>query len=473
MAFNAVVYTATNAVSVLMSDSWFFVETFLISYYERGLTLGSLLTKRSSVDHAAPVQKLILLADARLFDLDFRMEGLFSVFIAILTIALLGLVMKAASQSRVMDGWFWVAVSAITAIYLSMNATVVFDWPLVSLYFVVLLLVFAFFAAVAHALTSGRYWLAALAGFVCFVGADDIGLLALLSASAMIGLAWLRKDASASRAMRTLAAIGVAMLASRVLYAIYGGGLSGGGTMSTIDRLSALWALGIRGLADAGIVIASAPIVHRAQLPDAHGYALQVCVALAVLALHVWFWTRQWRTRCPTLLTRLAAAMMVFAYLLAGGILYGRVSQLGLDYLNAPRYVQFYGLCMVAIILQFHAAVSTVETRSSISASKGVLLGLSIALVSLQLHYINRAWKFAPFAAEYERNLALDIGKAADPRNVQPLQCLPHIVICRQPYAMRKNVVEFLQTRQLNVFSWRLQRLRRLYPNEAGQAAAP
>lgn len=467
IAFNAVVFTATNAMSVLMSDSWYFVESFLMGYYQRGLTLTSLLAKRSAVDHAGPMQKLILLVDTKLFGMDFRMEGLFSLFVALVSIALLGLVMKAQTQTRANKVWLSLAVCAITAVYLSMNATVVFEWPLVTLYFVTVLVVLAFFAAVANALSTGRYWLAALIGFVCFTGADDIGVLAFLSAVAIVSLAWLRKHSSGPRILGTLGAIAVAMLASRTVYAIYGGSFPDVPALSALDRLSSVLGLGVRGLAEAVVIITSAPFVQREQLPAAHGLAVQIAVAIGVLALHVFFWMSQWRARRASFSARLAGQLMVFTYLLAAGILYGRVSELGLDYLNSPRYVQFFGLGVIAIILQLYTVIAENETLRSAATSKGVLLGLAMVLVASQLHYIRLAWVRAPYSAEYERHLAQQIGQAADPANVQALQCLPQIVVCKQPYAKRKDVLEFLQAHQLNVFSPRMQRLRRLYPSSA------
>lgn len=465
LAFNAVVYTATTATSVLISDSWYFVETFLMSYYQRGLTLASLLAKRSAVDHAVPVQKLVLLADAKWFGLDFRMEGLFSVFVALLTLGMFATWMKRARRFPQTHAWHLVALAAIASIYLSMNATVVFEWPLVSLYFVMLLIVFLFFACILEAMASGRYWLATLAGVACLLCADDIGLLALASAAAVVCLAWLRREIPRTRALGVLVGLAISVIVGRALYAAYGSTFPEAASMSVMARLSAVMALGPGGLAEAGIIIASAPIAHRSQLPVGQGggvQAIQVAIAVAMLVLHAWFWWSQWKC-LPSFLARFAAALMVLAYLMAAGIVYGRVSQLGVDYLNAPRYVQFFGLALVAIVLQLFVVV-VARGAGEGRLGKAMLLGLAIGLVGLQVVYARNAWQRAPFAAEYERRLALQIGEAADPRNAQAITCLPQIVICKRPYAGRSAVLDFLQAHRMNVFSPRIQHLRRLYP---------
>ena len=465
--FNAVVFTATNATSVLISDSWYFVEYFLMPYYKSGLTLHLLLEKRSAVDHAGPVQKLILLADSNLFGLDFRTEGLFSVFIAILTLGAFGLATNKYGNTAAARSARWLAIAAVAAVYFSMNCSIVFEWPEVSLYFVAFTLVFAFFASAAAALDSGRMWLAGVATFVCLLCNDDIGLLAFASVAFMIGFSLLRKQTSTARASATFAVIVAAMLASRLIYVIFGSHFEGGGD-SPAARISGLLSLGIGGLAKAVVIIASSAIVHRSHLspgPDDGLHLIQILVALVVLTLHAWFWAAQWRMKA-SLLGRVALALMVFSYLLAAGILYGRVSEFGVDYLYSPRYVQLYGLGLIAIVLQLYLRVVDDSPVATAGLAKAFLLFLSVGLVCLQIPYAITAWQRTPFVAEYERNLALQIGQAADPRNTQPIQCLPQIVVCRRAYEQRRNVLEFLKNYQLNVFSPQIQRTRRLEVSE-------
>lgn len=468
IVFNAAVYSATVGMSTLISDSWYFVESFLMKYYERGLNLEMLLSKRSAVDHAGPIQKLILLADARLFGLDFRMEGLFGVFASVVGLAVAAHWMQRLKWGSGANLWPAVGLASLAAVYLSMNVPVIFDWPLVSLYFVIMLIVFAFFASVAHTMESGRYWLAALASFVCMLCVDDIGILAWISVATIIGLAAFRREVSVRRAVGTVVAIGVGLALSRIVYALYTEPFDAVDQLSAWQRLSSVLALGWAGLAKAAVIILSAPVIHRSQIAGSTDalQGTQIVLALLVGALHVWFWVSQWTSK-PTFLGRFAAAVMLFAYLLAAGILYGRVTEFGLDYLNAPRYVQFYGLALVAIILQLQVAIAGSERVWC--WPKAILSGMAVLLVGLQFGYVKAAWERAPYVARMERELAFQMRSAADPKNVEPMKCLPQMVICRKPYAQRAAVLEFLRVRQLNVFSPRVQALRRLdAPDRSG-----
>lgn len=465
IAFNATVYAATTGMSTLIADSWYFVESFLMPYYEHGLDVGTLLAKRSAVDHAVPIQKLILLADARLFGLDFRMEGLFGVLVGLATLAMAAVSIRRLKSANGNDAWAAVSVTALTAVYMSMNAPGIFEWPLVSLYFVTMLFVFAFFASVAFTLDSGSYWLAALCSFACLLCVDDVGVLAWLTAVAIVGLSAARREVSVRRALGTVAAIGVGLVASRLIYTLYAGAFAESAEVSAWARVSAVLGLGVKGLAEAAVIVLSAPVIHRGQLPGAPDGLqwIQVAIAIVIAALHVWFWVSQWHSK-PTFLGRLAAAVMLFAYLLVAGILYGRVSDFGLDYLNSPRYVQFYGLALVALVLQLQVAIAN-SAHGAGRWPKAMLFGMAFALVGLQAVYIKAGWQRAPYVAKAERQLVAELSAAADPKNAQPIACHPQMVICRRPYAQRAAVLTFLRSQQLNVFSPRFQAMRRLSPD--------
>lgn len=465
IAFNATAYAATTGMSTLIADSWHFVESFLMPYYEHGLDMGTLLGKRSAVDHAVPIQKLILLADARLFGLDFRMEGLFGVLVGLATLALAAVSIRRLKSVDGRDLWIAISLATLTAIYMSMNAPGIFEWPLVSLYFVTMLFVFAFLASVAFTLESGSYWLAALCSFVCLLCVDDVGVLAWLTAVAIVGLAAVRREVPMRRALGTVAAIGIGLVACRLVYALYADAFAQSADVSAWTRVSAVFGLGAKGLAEAAVIILSAPVIHREQLPGAPGGLqwTQVTIAIVIAAIHVWFWVSQWRSR-PTFLGRFAAAVMLFAYLLSVGILYGRVSHFGLDYLNSPRYVQFYGLALVAIVLQLQVAIAGSAPGGG-RWPKAILFGMAFVLLGLQAVYIKAGWQRAPYVAEAERQLVAELSAAADSKNVQPIACHPQMVICRRPYAQRVAVLTFLRSQQLNVFSPRFQAMRRLAPD--------
>ena len=62
---NSVLYAAKRANPFLGADWWYYVKSFLIAQEAEGLTMASLLAKRFSLDHALPLQKLLLLRSLR------------------------------------------------------------------------------------------------------------------------------------------------------------------------------------------------------------------------------------------------------------------------------------------------------------------------------------------------------------------------------------------------------------------------
>lgn len=87
-------------------------------------------------------------------------------------------------------------------------------------------------------------------------------------------------------------------------------------------------------------------------------------MAVVVLPLHVWFW---WKacTRTPNIICFMAVCIMLFYYAHVVGILYGRVQVFGTDYMNSPRYVSFYQLGVIALLLMFTAAANDAQDSGS------------------------------------------------------------------------------------------------------------
>jgi hypothetical protein len=70
----AFVFVAGNP--LVSSDGWYFLDAFVRKAVDGTLSFSDLFEKRSQLDHAKPLHKIILLIDLRWFHLDFRLEAL-------------------------------------------------------------------------------------------------------------------------------------------------------------------------------------------------------------------------------------------------------------------------------------------------------------------------------------------------------------------------------------------------------------
>ena len=148
-----------------------------------------------------------------------------------------------------------------------------------------------------------------------------------------------------------------------------------------------------------------------------------------------------------------AVATMLLFYGLVAGVLIGRVPQFGERAFLQPRYVVFYQLQVVALLLM---ATCWLGERAHARASRvamGATLAACVALLVLQVPLDRQGWRRAPFQERYVHKLAEQMEGLASTPETPPPQCLPQITVCRMDVPTRVRAVVFLRDRQLNVFS--------------------
>lgn len=469
---NAWAYAATTAGWIPVSDNWYFMDRIVYPYAHGDLHPWDLLVKRGSLDHSQPLRRLLLLANYEWFDLDFRIEALFAVAAGIAAFALLCFGMRREVRAGGATAWFLVAATA--AVYFSLSAPMVFTWSLLTLGFTSHFFLFLWLLAAWTALevpSPGRMLALVLSTFLFGLVADDtavVATVAVVIASALAGWRDASRRASAAiLAIACIAGIGLylafykvaapAMIApdarTLALQGAHGGGLLG----QTAEAWQ--WI----------IVPLSSALVHRSTLQawlGAGGGIATILVGITFIGAHLWFWKKALCSACNRT-AFMAVAIMLLFYGLVAGILIGRVSEFGTDYLWQPRYGFIYRWHLVALVMMLVAQWPAMSSsRRETGWARKLALALAACIVMLQVPLDITAWKDAKYVrhanAEFARQL-LAMGSDAAMR--PPIQCAAQLVVCKFNDVRRQRVVGFLERERLSAFSPEV-RARNGYPDD-------
>ena len=477
---NALGFTSSAANPLVSSDSWHFLDVIVRPYAGGELDLSDLLSKRNAMDHSQPLRRVILLFHYQWFDLDFRIEAMIGTTVALINLALFWVIARFSQirtdrSARVAGRTAFVALAAI---YVSLNAPVVFSWSLVTLNFTSHLFIVLFFVAGWHAFRRGSpsarfiLFLAALAAdFV----ADDSGIIATVAVVLSALIVGLRQRAVGNAVWTSAAAI-----AAMTVYLVLYGALAPvvpTGSGQALGLGSSLAALAAQ-LGDAwnwAVIPLAASVVHRSHLNSWFGSAdvPVMLVASLVAVAHVWFWLRAFRGRV-NLASFVAVALMLLFYGLLAGILLGRVSEYGSDYLWQPRYALIYQWNLVALLLMLLAQIwGAADASSTPPRSRRWPLVLpataAILLLLVQIPLSVDAWSRIKYQERFQQQQALQMGMLARYPDVVPERCLNTLSVCSFRPERRAELITFLSERQLNVFSPEFQKRNSLSPGSDGE----
>lgn len=457
---NVAAYIAYAGNPLVSSDSWYFINAFLQKAIESGPTLQDFFVKRGALDHAQPLVKGLLLLNARWLGLDYVFEAFMGLLFAA---AMLIFVMWTTREERRLLQPQWLrtlSVGALAAVLVTLNAGMVFNWSLVTLVYISYLLAVLGGAAAWHGVNRGRYLLLIVAALLIAFSQDDVGLII----SAVLILASMLAAAKLGR-WRQGARVAAVLLASEISYVFASHWLSGQvpspeapGQMSA--NLLGLWAHHGETLGIVRVVLGST-LAHLNTLqyywPDS-AVAWQGVLAALVACTHAWFWWRAWRCNW-NLSVFYAVVIMLLFYALTAGVLYARVPQFGVNYLHEPRYVVFYLLSNVALLLMLMGQPLRTGKRSF-----QIIAGASMAaLLAWQVPLSRFTWHDGYYLSAYYHTMArqmLELGTADAPEH-----CVPLLTVCEMPSAERANAISFMRRHELNIYShafverYQLQRL--------------
>lgn len=480
---NALLFASAAANPLIMSDGWHFVDAIIRPYATGDFGFGDLFAKRGALDHSQPLRKLILLFHYEFFDLDYRIEAIIGVLAAFLNIAVFWALLRSSHDRPGLPGPVaGLVFVALAAVYLSLNSSTVFSWPLVTLNYTSHFFILLFFIAAWWALQGdARIRLLTLFGAGLAVGivADDTGSLATLAAAlaAVIhGFRQGRGQGQWRRAGAVAATVAIAHVAYLLFYAMVAPAVAGGdGGLDPPAILDGLLAQAGDAWRWAAIPLA-ASVAHRVQLRELIGADTGVAegvIALVVASAHVWFWWRALRGRANPV-SFVAIGLMLLFYGLLAGMVAARVSQHGSDYLWQPRYVLIYEWNLVALLLMVlgqirgaaDAAASPPDGRfASFRGAQPFATAAAVALLLLQVPMSINTWRGMRHLSNFQQRQALQMGQLASDPASPPAACAPVLTVCRFPAQRRAVLMHFLQTHQLSVFSPKFRARNRLYPD--------
>lgn len=465
---NAAAYVRAVAWPLIASDNWNHVHPLLRDFAAGDLRPANFFVQRAGVDHAQPLMKLVMVANARWFGLDFMLEGLLGIAFAVLALVVLYRLVVADVPPGPRPFAFRIGFVAVAAVLLSLNSTFIYTYPMVTMWFALYAGAFLMTWAAWHALQGGQRWPLAAAAFLLGVVADDSAFLYATALALALVLYAVR-----TRCLRTvmplLAVLVAGVLASRGLYLAFG--TTSGTTQAVFNRplaervlsLVALWREAWSWFA----VPASSGLLGVGSLKAMAGDSAPIVrhvLAVALLFAHGWFWWSALRVRASS--AWLAAVMlMLMFYAHVGAILMVRVSARGTWYLDEPRYVSFYQFGIAALLLMAMAWLG--EGRKPFA--RRATATLAVALLALQVMLGGIAREQQPGIEGTHRKMAMDFAMVArDPTGPVPADCFPGMDICVLPPERRAELVGILRQNRLQLFSD--QYLRR-HPDEREAAA--
>lgn len=459
---SAAVHLVAVCRPLVSSDNWWLLDPFLRKAVDGELAFGDFLVKRAGVDHAQPLGKLVVWLNYRLWDLDFVYEGLLALGFALAALVVLyRFVLADAPAPRPPAAHALFA--AVAAVFLSLNTSMIYVYSMVTLWFSLYMFSFMAMYAAWHAVARGRLWpLAAVMLAYGIVGDDSAIMLGLALAMALLLYGWRR--GALRRAWEAIAVMAVALAVCRGIYLAFG-------TLAWATdpafsaplgvRLSALWALRAEAW-DWWAIPASSGIAGIGALKrlfGEHWQAVRTVLAVLVLAAHAWFWWSALRLR-PRAAWFAAVSLMLLYYAHVAGLLLGRVFLRGTAYLEQPRYISFYQLGIIALLLMAIAGVLAMRDAPADGSARrrwpsALATAVAVALLAWQvpLSYI-AAGRVPSLVKANEQQAAAIADVARDPAN-PPADC--SLMVCRMPEANRVGWMRLLVDERLSLFSPRFQ----------------
>ncbi len=448
--WNAFAYQYAVVAPMVTADNWLFLDTFLRQALEDRLGLGDFLVKRAGLDHAQPLNKLLMLLNYRVFGLDLRIEGMVGLVFAVAGLLVI-YCMVLADTARDERTWHvYGLLAAIAAIQLSLNSSAIYSFSLVTLGFIPFFFAFATIWAAWRASRHRRWGGLFLAMLVYGVIGDTSAiLLAIALVIALIYEGW--RGGRTASSLRLALVVVLAVICARLFYAGFGevrGATLAEFNVPTGERVAGLlgqW----RDWWKFVVVPAASGLAYAAPLQTLvgpHWRIAQVLLGTIVLSAHGWFWWRS--TRAPAgAAWFLAIVLMLLFYAYLGGLLMSRVFVRGAEYLDQPRYVSFYQVGIVALLVM--ACAPGVRRRSG-AWLRG---GIAAAIVLLQLPLSWSAAQEVVHIRRYYLTYAEQLREISRAPESPPEDCLPTLTLCPAPFELRVRVLRMARDHRVNVYS--------------------
>lgn len=434
---------------LIRGDDWYYTGTIVRSYLDGHLGIIDFFSKRGPGENAQPVNRLVLLGLVQWFHMDFTVQGLLGASLAIACVALLTWFAWREPRPAGQPEWARTLLPlGLGAVILSLNASADYGWPLVTaLVYTGTFGISLYFYFAASLSEKGAWLRLGLLTFLVLVLLDTFATLAVLGAVLLI----LTRIPGAPRRWHTAAtalAVFVGLSIYQHLFAWFTGtvnsplgvGMLLGAVNNVLDHPDIAWRI---------LVVPFGGALYEPSPHDPHQWLIMGVLALLMWPLHAWFWWRFARER-HNRVAFLAGGLMLYCYGTIAGMLVDRIPRYGSDYLLQPRYVAFYQLQLLALLLMWSRSGAPRSGTRHYGAWAGAAC---VLLLGLNVRAATTAWRLEPFTDRYNQRVVSQIKALAEDPAHPPQDCLAEITPCHWPEASRRQVLEILQEHQLNVFS--------------------
>jgi hypothetical protein len=449
--FNAICFVLLTADPVIVQDSWYYLGAFLRHAIDGTLSYSDFFVRRAGIDHSQPLYKLIYLAELRWFQLDFMPQAILGIFSAVAIAYILSTFLPNDGQDSHDNCRYWMAIAIFGVMLFSLNSTEIWTWPDVALQYVGFLFAFLFFSAGWKAISSGVFFPLVAMSVALTTIAADVSLLAMASLLAVTIAFWLRQF-NRRNIIRCICAVIISAIMIQTLLhwitPIVGVSVRHSSTIEIMIALSKENWLKMIVLPLANSVVVTESL--KRWVPD-NVWMIQVIVAVFLLIMHGWFWKQFLYTKISKS-TYFSTCLMLFFYALVAGIIYGRVTTKGSDYLNSPRYVMYYQFNIIALTLMFVGTyVKPLGAPGKIFSS--MITAAAVTLIALQIPASSDAWSSAPYHRAAYESIAKQIIAIGEQPNLTPPNCAPELPLCKYSPEKRQNLIQLLQKDNLNIYS--------------------
>jgi hypothetical protein len=462
---NVFYFMNSSAIPIIQADAWYFLDVDVIKWAQGGFHWQDLFVKRGLVDHAQPLNKFFLYVNYRFFDLDFRFESFLGFFgLASIAIFFCLQFIRHVQQNNSDPVCGLVFLMAIFTLA-SLNATGLYSWTLVTFSFLPLFIAILTSWSMWKIITQNRLLIALPFSFIAFVIVGDTAAIILwFSISITVVLLKLRSDRVLFRkALIWLLVSGIyvggyfLLLNFKFLFSE-----SNSASGKSLDLLD------IHFYIESIRIIFSSTLVQAQHLEvfGTNAKSVSWIIAIPVFYFYVQHFLQLLFFNRPVRdVDFLITFILTYATISIAAIIFGRVPEFGVEYLNQPRYVLVYQLIPFALLLKWAFSAKTNIKFIPQHFMYGIILISFAAFTLLQLGYSAKAHKSTRWISQWVSNQVVAISSYASDPAIPAGNCTAHSKpICNLPVSKRNELLSFLITHQLNLFNPDFQWKYRVFP---------
>jgi hypothetical protein len=461
---NVFYFMCSSAIPIIQEDAWYFLDVDVIKWANEGFHAQDLFVKRGLVDHVQPLNKFFLYLNYRLFNLDFRFESLLG-FFGLISIAIAFIYhffqrIRQDSFPLVSSLIFLMAMFTLA----SLNATGLYSWTLVTFSFLPLGIAILAAWCVWQIVSRKQIFLTLPFLLVAFVVVGDTAAIILWVSIAITVLLLNFKDTNLLfRSFAWLAAIGIYVglyfLILNYKFLLAESGPAVGQPINLLD---------INFYLESIRIIFSSTLVQAQHLEVFGGKAKLVSwiIAIPVFYFYIRYFLRLLLTKKSyENIDFVITFILVYATVSIAAIVFGRVPEFGLEYLNQPRYVLVYQLIPFALLLNW-----SYSTRLSLISNQKLgsvaVIAMFVIFSFVQLGYDAKAHKSVRWISQWVSNQVDAISNYASNPQLASGNCTLHSKpVCSLPMDKRNQLLSFLISHQLNLFNTDFQWKYRVFPS--------